>query len=971
MDTSFADILDVQSIIISILLFGSESTHAVSLYDQFAEKIATTLTSTDCAKDQRADKDCQANTSSQGLLSGVSPAVTDAVFLDKMVGYEIDDLECRETKWKSIKDQPEVAQKLVDEFNRVIPKLSEQKKLINKMISDNQILYGKLPKNQYSGVTESPKDRANRELYEENNEEIKRLMGLFQLQMSSLPDSENPLVRDFIDSHLEGIFSGVKPVTTEEFVKLNREMSNDLIDQKSSLRGAANEGGISSSDRRRISTSPEHLARLKGEFPESESSIGRFACQARMQTKGREVIVDTALTFSMVLPVGGAALALGSRAALAIRLPQIAVRMGQWGQVVSGAGIAVGFVQMAAQIVHSCTAEKKFKFEGTCELSKTRIENESALQDCIINSVLSALPLGASFLAKKMADQSSGLAKFVNLMVGERKSKDYVVASRLTDGERITAAENVIGRSLTVNERQALLEAHKIGKGYGMYTDEEITRKGLKLRRAGFTKEETKLLMDKGIAGQMPKPPPIWQLSPKEQARVLEGAGKGMTPEAVNLRRKAFVEARDEFDIDAKKIASREKIIPGESQKWVVLEDEAAYYGAYAGTPAEKLYATEQVIKAFKARLPALMKGGTSYSTSLGRTREDAIREYISILEKSGGSGSYKMADEFKIRALKDYLNNMEAWDRGAVKIVRPANLETAANEIVKPAGTSTSASPSAKPAPTSGNSPSARPTSPSSPAKGAVSETAPSTQANRPPSATAAPAPSAPVSEIGQARNVAKRPQEWDTDYERRLRTAQSFESWSGRQISQAQSEVLARRGADEMVNGGLRTMDDLSNAGFSLYERNMMRIAKFKLDDQAAKPLQDLRAHPQFKKLVEMDSSNPLLKGPVSDSVDEARKTIKAYREAIRRGRGTDSEIISERVNELVEHQKQLAAKMFEATTPEDANKVAAYMKKNGIECQNLYKLATLLNINTIKSNPQTGLQRSYEINCLKNVP
>ncbi len=366
-----ADIIDVKRSILILLILFTKPTFAANPYDQFAEKLATTLTSTDCSKDQNSGKDCEIHNTPVGLATSVAPAITDDVFLNELVKYEIEDLSCRDSKWKSIVDQPEVAQKIVDEFNKVIPKLNEQRTLINKMISDNQVLYGMLPKNQYSGVTESPKDRANRELYEQNNEEIKRLMGLYNLQMSSLPDSDNPLVRDFINDHLAGIFSGVKPVTTKEFVELNRKMRDDLMNQVSALKGAANVGNVSSADRRRLSTSPEHLARLKAAYPEGESSINRLACEARMQTKGREAIADVAMGLSIALPVGGAALALGSRAALAVRLPQAAVRMGRWGQVASGAGIAVGSVQMAGEILSSCTAQKQFRFEGTCEMSKS------------------------------------------------------------------------------------------------------------------------------------------------------------------------------------------------------------------------------------------------------------------------------------------------------------------------------------------------------------------------------------------------------------------------------------------------------------------------------------------------------------------------------------------------------------------------------------------------------------------------
>lgn len=71
-----------------------------------------------------------------------------------------------------------------------------------------------------------------------------------------------------------------------------------------------------------------------------------------------------------------------------------------------------------------------------------------------------------------------------------------------TPQERITGAEGAIGRKFTKKERDALLAAHGIGKGFGQYTRGELVRKGLRLRRAGFSKAEVKVILDEGWAGE-------------------------------------------------------------------------------------------------------------------------------------------------------------------------------------------------------------------------------------------------------------------------------------------------------------------------------------------------------------------------------------------------------------------------------------------------------------------------------------
>jgi hypothetical protein len=75
-------------------------------------------------------------------------------------------------------------------------------------------------------------------------------------------------------------------------------------------------------------------------------------------------------------------------------------------------------------------------------------------------------------------------------------------------GKRVQAAGDLFDRGLTAAEAKALEEAHLVGagtgRGYFTYTPEEIIRKGLILREAGFTAPEIRALLDSGIAGDLP-----------------------------------------------------------------------------------------------------------------------------------------------------------------------------------------------------------------------------------------------------------------------------------------------------------------------------------------------------------------------------------------------------------------------------------------------------------------------------------
>ena len=88
-----------------------------------------------------------------------------------------------------------------------------------------------------------------------------------------------------------------------------------------------------------------------------------------------------------------------------------------------------------------------------------------------------------------------------------------VAASRLDDKGRLEAASAALGnRPLNQTEQVALIDAHNVGDGRGLdlgdltagretYTREDKIRKALILRRAGFTQEEARILLDRGIAG--------------------------------------------------------------------------------------------------------------------------------------------------------------------------------------------------------------------------------------------------------------------------------------------------------------------------------------------------------------------------------------------------------------------------------------------------------------------------------------
>ena len=90
-------------------------------------------------------------------------------------------------------------------------------------------------------------------------------------------------------------------------------------------------------------------------------------------------------------------------------------------------------------------------------------------------------------------------------------------AALLSDFGRVDSASKLLNRTLSANERTAVLKAHEVGSdvgaGFGTYTPEQIREKVQILKEAGFSQDERSALMRNGITGQAPTGSPTLALS--------------------------------------------------------------------------------------------------------------------------------------------------------------------------------------------------------------------------------------------------------------------------------------------------------------------------------------------------------------------------------------------------------------------------------------------------------------------------
>lgn len=163
------------------------------------------------------------------------------------------------------------------------------------------------------------------------------------------------------------------------------------------------------------------------------------------------------------------------------------------------------------------------------------------------------------------------LAKMINDSFEKSKYKKALNKSNLSNLERIELAEDKIDRSLSLEEIRAVIEAHEIGSnesgktsllaGLGGYSSKQIAKKARRLKEAGFSKKERRILMEEGITGQI-------NISPEELSQLALMKMDFMTPKKAQAIRAQIEKCKSDCG-------------PEELANLVLLRDQMAYLQKY------------------------------------------------------------------------------------------------------------------------------------------------------------------------------------------------------------------------------------------------------------------------------------------------------------------------------------------------------------------------------------------------------
>ena len=593
-------------------------------------------------------------------------------FYNELSQLQIDRLQCSVSKAQDLQ-KIDSAQLIQQKLVEILPTIDNLQKDINKLVTENQILNGQIPK----GVPPKPgsREHARLELYNSRNEEIKSLTSLREMLIAQLPYSETPLVRSFIESQLSGTFSSLKIPTSTQIQKLYADVEKSLISSQQKIQKTKSPSGIydlTADQKIEMGTDEFLIAQMLQKNPTSSSQIKSLQCQAEKIKSGRTALSTAVTVGSFVLPIGFSS---AGRVAFLMRAPNLAKKMTQISEV---AGIGFHLVGSTAAIKEAydyCSKDLmgQVKAGSQCSYDTKIVIQEFETSSCILRSTLALLPTAGGLIAKKLTDKTSLLSKYVedikNLpslkkLSQNEKMKFLNTASGMSNSERKASTAMILEKTkgLTESQKKGLIEAHEIAsnKGYFELTTQELKAKMDKLISAGYNTDEADTILRTGLAGELRQ---AIKLAPSKTGAdfysSLEDSGnksrllaeqalrgpKADTQKATDY----FKKATSQYQSEIKKSAA-----PSERQ-YSEIEYVAGHWGAQA-TAAQK---TDDVQAATKAYVDAF---NGRFKNVKAEADKNAALQYIENLKADPGKGAQYEASQWKLNTIKTYLNS-KGWN--------------------------------------------------------------------------------------------------------------------------------------------------------------------------------------------------------------------------------------------------------------------------------------------------------------------
>ncbi len=651
-----------------ILFFISSVSSASEIYEKISDLFNLTTCSDSNAVNSKSS--CQLKNSSLHNSSDLK-SISQNQFYNDLSISEIERLNCSKSKAQSLQ-KPENLSALKDKIAEFTPLLKKIRRDKMDLIIKKQLLNGKIPKSvpPKPGTIEYQRKAE----YDDRNEEIKSLMALEEMMISQIPFSESAPIRDLIDdaASANGVVSEAN--ISEKLKKLDTLLNHSVSKIQDTQKIKPN-FDLSTDQKIALGTDDFLISQMISKNPENISEIKSLQCSSQKIKNGQMLTSAAGTAASFLIPVG---LASAGRVAFLMRAPMLAQKFTQISRVAGYSSMMIGNAMGAEHVYKTCTKNGDAKVisktnadpissTNQCDYSSQTLTSDFSLSSCIMNATLLILPNAGAFMAKKIADRNSFLSKYISdiqdlpsLKKMSKEDKEIFLrsASSMTNAERKAATSILAERKLSQVEKDALLQAHALGseKGYFQFTPEELRAKLKILQGAGFSADESDLILRSGLAGQIAKTGKTTQTV----SQVVEG----LTDSANKSRLLAELKSNSvkpdiavSTDLFKKSTNQYLKEIQAQgsapsARQYSEIEYVSARWASQSKDPQEIAAATKAYTDAVEKRFRLEKMQGNG----------ENVQAYIQMLQSDPGRGLHAEASRWKVDAIKKYYNS-KGWN--------------------------------------------------------------------------------------------------------------------------------------------------------------------------------------------------------------------------------------------------------------------------------------------------------------------
>lgn len=277
-------------------------------------------------------------------------------------------------------------------------------------------------------------------------------------------------------------------------------------------------------------------------------------------------------------------------------------------------------------------------------------------------ATLAGGPVGATLKAAKaknimkIAGVGSDASKASSAGRAVAAAADLEKAAKLSNVERVAAAEKSLGRALTETEKKALIQAHEVGqgtgRGYGTYSASDLSEKARLLKGAGFKAEERDVLLRQGLAGSLSDTKVARDFANKTRLSADKMRVQGDIAGSTNEYRKAAdsyevfindakaMKSERDYWVGAKLNASAERYDKA-AEYFIKTETKTARTDQKASNIFEALRREKDELRVIAARNPG------------SKSAQKAYEDHRKLIEAVTNSTSLQMSDALKRELLK------------------------------------------------------------------------------------------------------------------------------------------------------------------------------------------------------------------------------------------------------------------------------------------------------------------------------